>query len=289
MKLRCEPVPNRDYCKRCARMNRQCLISAPARRRQKTVHRVAELEKKIEALTSSLHALNGPGDYGPAPGEGPDERPPQLTDQQKAHSYITSDMKSIMFPNRDAAGLPGSDAHLDFTPSIEIEDYVDVIDRGIIHDELAYQVFDKYHSQLCRFIPIVVFPADVKAETMRHEKPMLFLAILAAASSAFQPELQLFLGDEFNQQIAQRVAFRGERSLELIQAMQVFILWYNGPRSRKELNFNQLIQMAATMAWDLGMGKRSRISVFQEKPLFPGSSTVEIRRTWLGCYYMCAR
>src|SRR5271156_2780528 len=59
LKVRCEPDDNNPpgSCKRCAKAGRQCVITAPTRKRQKkTDNRVAELEKKIDALTASLAA-----------------------------------------------------------------------------------------------------------------------------------------------------------------------------------------------------------------------------------------
>ncbi|KAI9717933.1 MAG: hypothetical protein M1812_004460 [Candelaria pacifica] len=59
LKVRCEPDLNKPEgaCRRCAKAGRQCIVTVPSRKRQKkTDSRVAELEKKIDALTASLHA-----------------------------------------------------------------------------------------------------------------------------------------------------------------------------------------------------------------------------------------
>ncbi|CZT03367.1 related to cercosporin resistance protein [Rhynchosporium graminicola] len=59
LKVRCEPDINNPEgpCKRCTKANRNCVITAPSRKRQKkTDSRVAELEKKINALTATLQA-----------------------------------------------------------------------------------------------------------------------------------------------------------------------------------------------------------------------------------------
>lgn len=56
---RCEPDPNNPNgdCKRCAKAGRTCIVTVPSRKRQKkTDSRVAELEKKIDALTETLKA-----------------------------------------------------------------------------------------------------------------------------------------------------------------------------------------------------------------------------------------
>jgi Fungal Zn(2)-Cys(6) binuclear cluster domain len=59
LKVRCELDINNPSgpCKRCTKANRNCVVTVPSRKRQKkTDSRVAELEKKIDALTASLHA-----------------------------------------------------------------------------------------------------------------------------------------------------------------------------------------------------------------------------------------
>lgn len=62
LKVRCEPDPVKGTCRRCAKAGRHCVVTAPSRKRQKkTDSRVAELEKKIDALTASLHATKAQG------------------------------------------------------------------------------------------------------------------------------------------------------------------------------------------------------------------------------------
>jgi len=57
--VRCEPDAENPTgtCRRCAKAHRECIFTAPTRKRQKrTDSRVAELEKKIDKLTASLNA-----------------------------------------------------------------------------------------------------------------------------------------------------------------------------------------------------------------------------------------
>lgn len=59
LKVRCEPAVDDGPCARCKKAGRQCVVTAPSRKRQrKTDSRVSELERKIDALTASLHAKN---------------------------------------------------------------------------------------------------------------------------------------------------------------------------------------------------------------------------------------
>ena len=77
LKVRCEPAPNGGPCKRCTKSGKQCTTTAPTRKRQKkTDSRVAELEKRIDALTqqsadlqASLHASKDSPSVGGSGGD----------------------------------------------------------------------------------------------------------------------------------------------------------------------------------------------------------------------------
>ncbi|KAI9680949.1 MAG: hypothetical protein M1829_001029 [Trizodia sp. TS-e1964] len=61
LKVRCDPVEDKPDgpCKRCARAGRNCVIIKASRKRQKKADtRVAELEKKIDALTATLQGVD---------------------------------------------------------------------------------------------------------------------------------------------------------------------------------------------------------------------------------------
>lgn len=68
LKVRCDQDPARPDvpCKRCAKAGRQCIVTQPTRRRQKKPDsRVAELERKLDALTAALQQQHqtGPSQY----------------------------------------------------------------------------------------------------------------------------------------------------------------------------------------------------------------------------------
>jgi len=55
LKVKCEPNPEDGRCKRCAKAGRNCVTSAPSRKRQKkTDSRVADLEKRIDDLQRQM-------------------------------------------------------------------------------------------------------------------------------------------------------------------------------------------------------------------------------------------
>ena len=276
MKIRCEPSEDGDSCKQCAKVHRECLVTEPRRKRQKTVHRVSELEKKIDALTASLQAKESVESRTKWTVSPKDSKPPD---------EAVGVAKSLL---NEYSTARGSDNTGPRQPGVPQQPYVDVIDQGIVDQDSAYRAFQRYHLEMCHFCPIVVFPAATTAEEIRTKRPYLFLSILTAAISKYKADKQADLCDELTFILADKIIYRGERSLELVQALLVLMLHYSRPRHQNELNFNQIIHMAATMALDLGMGRRSKKGVFKESLLFPGVSVAETRRTWLGCYYMCA-
>jgi hypothetical protein len=340
LKVKCEldDSNHSGSCKRCAKANRQCIVTAPSRKRQKkTDSRVAELEKKIDALTASLAARGGAGG-GPAEADHPGEpaiapahpsqagRPPAYGDQwhgppppsqvetispQNAqqgvkrkitndYDYFGGELHKLATPPYKPAA-PGSHYQPVYPDQSKLkhdpEDLapVDPVERGLVDLNTARKCFERYMAEMCEHLPIVVFPPGTNADEVRKNKPVLFLAVLAVASGTIRPDLQPKLISEITRTLADRVIFRGEKSLELVQTIQVTTCFYQPPEKYEELNFNQLIHIAAVMALDLGMGKRARRGApglwrpYENKRPLTDPNSVETRRCWLGCYYLCSK
>lgn len=171
------------------------------------------------------------------------------------------------------------------TPSNE---YFDVIDKKILDAATAAKIFSYYTSNMAGHMPIVVFPSDVTAGMIRKTKPTLFLAILSVASAQDYPQLQGTLTREIMRAYADRLICKHEKSLELIQALQVSTTWYS-----KDANFYQLIHMAATMGIELGMSTRTKTELCKDesraKSELVVKNTIDSKRAWLGCYFLCAK
>ncbi|EEY18896.1 conserved hypothetical protein [Verticillium alfalfae VaMs.102] len=150
-------------------------------------------------------------------------------------------------------------------------------------------------------LPAVLFPPAMTVGELRTTKPVLFLAVLAAASSETSA-LQRQLVRETMQVLAEKVVITGEKSLELVQALQLTTIWYWPPEHYEELKFYQLVHMAAVMAIDIGLGKRSAApqgitpygvyGVYayrhaqHRRTQLPDPQSLEARRAWLACYYL---
>ncbi|KAK2743894.1 hypothetical protein FQN57_004517 [Myotisia sp. PD_48] len=351
LKVRCDPDPDNldGPCKRCAKAGRRCVVTVPTRKRQKKGDsRVAELEKKIDALTASLRASRSKSHESIEHSAQRDQTegynnclPTRWLGQ---YSVRNDGRSSIPLSNRASPpGLAGSKRHFsgeirrgqnamgilaplnrslspsgegpspaaqsgsgggkewpvfDFgtTPKLRVDhEYADVIDRGVVDHEIALKAFDRYVTEMAPLMPAVVFPPGTTMAEIRREKPILFHSILSISVGSYAPSLQMPLVNEVHKLFAEHVIIRGEKSLELIQALILGCLWYMPPDHYEEIKIYQLIHMAAVMGMDLGMNRRSKSNsksaeimreIMGKKAPYIDPESLDGRRVWAGCYFM---
>ena len=373
LKVRCEPDPVKGTCRRCAKAGRQCLVTVPSRKRQKkTDGRVAELEKKIDALTASLHATkgqtvsesddgsveakgnsrlqtspsyirnngpsretplqnngtldwlpnpkrySGPSDgthkhssaYSTSPVAGRKRRISEFQDETEYSPAFDpravggnkrpaleldakpSTIHPLLMPESRKAPTPSAPPH---NPEIPDHEYADVVDRKILDASTAAEIFDHYTQNMAKHMPVVVIPHGTKAGEIRRTKPTLFLAILSVASGQVHTHHQRTLTREIFRVYADSIICKSEKSLELVQALQVSALWY-WPETEGDGKCYLLVHMAAIMAVELGMGKRPRAirershAVLREysRSKAPATDSMESKRAYLSTYFLSA-
>lgn len=169
----------------------------------------------------------------------PDSRHPSQTQSHTSPAYGLS---------RSPVGSVGSSTRFG-------TEYADIIDRGLLTMSKAVELFQRYVEQMAQHMPAVVFPPGTTAADVRKTKPVLFLSIMAASTTEMA-EVQRAIVKELMQVLAERVFIQGEKSVELVQALQLAVIWYWPPEHFEELKFYQLVHTAAVMAIDLGLGKR---------------------------------
>ena len=176
--------------------------------------------------------------------------------------------------------------------------------RQLVEPSLCEIVFRKYVDELAPVMPAVIFPAGTKANQVLETKPILFLCILAAAGvGILHADVMRDLATMISSTFADCVIRMVTRSIELVQALLVNMLWYNPAHHADQANFYQLVHVAACMAIDLGLGRRynpakarrgflglagTELRMPSGGFVIEDSDTVEARRTWLACYYLCA-
>ncbi|KAJ9485734.1 hypothetical protein VN97_g7614 [Penicillium thymicola] len=293
LKVRCDPDPAHPEgsCKRCAKARRTCVVTAPTRKRQKkTDSRVAELERKIDALTATLQASNSTGALFSG-GAGHQSQPSptgqrneqlvgrrwmggesKIAGSKRQHSGEVKDSSGrLLAPRYSRPGSPSAEqipsyaskywrkpVGGDSAPPPKSEagnEFADMIDRGIIDYTTANAAFERYIYQMAPEMPFVVFPPGTTMGEVRRNKPHLFLAIIAAAVGVFSPDAQTILVNETYRLIAEHVVIKGQKSLELVQTIMVCSIWYLPPDNFDEIKFYSLTHMAAVMAMELGLNR----------------------------------
>ncbi|KAL1636252.1 hypothetical protein SLS56_001231 [Neofusicoccum ribis] len=262
LKVRCDPqeenglISEISPCKRCLKSKKTCVTTAPTKKRTKKADtRVAELEKKVNELTARLgdnpaapyayashpdaplpEGAHGPADF--ADSARPEKRR-RMNDQEALMSNEVR--REIMF-DEHAEIAAAAHQRVENRPPQSDYSYISYEVDRCLNPEIAERV-------------------DTTAARLREEKPLLFLSILSAASFGCDPllpaETQRYLADLLQSWFAELIWRRQEKSLEIIQALVVCVLWYRPPVVYERHAFYMMTNSAITMALELGLGKRA--------------------------------
>lgn len=162
----------------------------------------------------------------------------------------------------------------------------DVIDRGILSIEDAEQLVAYYIHELASFFPLVVLPPTTTAAGLRQSKPVLFLSVIAATAISVDAGLAAVLNREMVRLYSERFFIEGEKSLELVQALLLMIIFYFPPASPLKLQFYQYTHIASTMALEIGLANKRRVKKSDRRNNPHDELLAEQARAVLGCYHL---
>lgn len=89
---------------------------------------------------------------------------------------------------------------------------------------LLAHLLQRYRT-MQHYFPFVVVLSSWDVPHMLNHRPTLFLAVVASAACHY-PVVQQALNEELKETLAQRVLVSGETSLELLQAVLVYLAWW---------------------------------------------------------------
>lgn len=306
-KVRClaNPDSTSNVCQRCAKAGRTCVFAPPVKRRQRkrTDVRVAELEKEIKKMQSALlkgnqgspsaasdhesaeectERDNGAEDLSPL--EPQRHGSTNTTTPTLTHSWPTVGAKS---PRDHSAEFPA--------PRHLLGPVDDIIDRGVINQKLAEEMLNLWRNELVAACPGIYVPKDWTAAQLRERKPSLFHAIMAAAAHANGSELSDKLHEEAVFYYARTAFINGEKSVQTIQALLVTVAFCSPPKTPGQLQIYQWVNMAASMALELGLASKPRTheqlpkrSIRSLQKISSPEELLEHCRTVLYLYIVCA-
>lgn len=316
-KVRCIQPDDSQPCVRCAKAGRQCLPTENPNKRQKRYdgRSVNDLEATLASLTNTLQrrqsreALDWTRDPAVArmmgsaapqsitvpsfPSLG--SSPEGLSNWQALHNPILTG--GVPLGRTYSSSLSSLSEHP--TPRTE------AMIGEIIDDDIASAVFEEFTTNMLPEFPFVVFPPGTTARDVWKNTPITFLAILDVSADGFcdveaSRRLRKLLVQAY---AAGLLGATADFSLALLQALIISATWHRAiepAQPGEQLDVYQISHAAANMAIIMGLGKSMRAQTWsgpmptQARRLRgPESkyqaSSLEARRIWLGCFYMCSK
>jgi hypothetical protein len=174
--------------------------------------RVAEMEEKINGIYSLL-ASNRPLVEGTTP-----PLPPSTFSLPEPSSSSRSSSQISLQPSIHP---PFSTTYQ--LPSVGFGQLHDAVTKGLVTFEEAEDGLEFFRTQAHRF-PFVIVSPRTTLDSLRREKPFLFLAILTFATQT-RPKLQAELELELRESLSKRVVVNMEKSLDILQGLLVYLAW----------------------------------------------------------------
>lgn len=168
---------------------------------------------------------------------------------------------------------------------------LDIVDRGLLTMSEAARLLEMYREEFAPHFPLTLIPQEQTAADLRRDQPLLFLAVMATASSKGRPELYTTLSTEVIQDYVSKVLINGQKSLEIVKAINITCAWYHPTDRWSTLKFYEYSHLASTVAMDIGLGERDSSMVPRDEAdmnMGPERLSRERKRTLLGCYAQCA-
>lgn len=226
-------------------------------------------------------------------------RIPEEDEESEESEDDHDDMKSS---GRDQSANSDDVRYMDYSPEllthgVSVPDFAfpagleeerqpveDVIDRGILSIEDAEQLVAYYIHELASFFPLVLLPPTTTAVSLRATKPVLFLSVIAATAISVDAGLAAVLNREIVRLYSERFFIEGEKSLELVQALLLMIVFYFPPASPLKLQFYQYTHIASTMALEIGLANKRRVK--SDRRTAHDETLAEQARAVIGCYHL---
>ena len=276
-KTRCIPVTGRNFCQACQKRSVPCIYPGPAGPHVRSSEKIADLQKKVAALTDILAA------------KGDVEHPLDEDALGAMQSLTTASSTVFRSPSQLHDRSPGRAQEVVRDKRYQESStatHLDVVDQGIIDIPSAELMFKHWTCSMHPYLPILNLPPSTTGEHLRERTPTLFSTILAVASPSILPSYEARLTKDLTHQLARQVFVLGHRSIELVQACLVYSHYYIAPPGSQPFSPTQYVSAAVAMISDLGLNYNS---ISRTRLKLGGHAVKEISRAWLACWYTASR
>ncbi|PYH74337.1 uncharacterized protein BO88DRAFT_430921 [Aspergillus vadensis CBS 113365] len=273
-KAKCTPQ-SANLCQRCARLGKSCtyldLPQTKRKQRQKAApSRVELLEKKVDQLLSQLATLtqqqNGQtlspdtSTNDSLPTNSNTNLPSSSHDSSSQGTPTDTDIAALLDAAKDPSHGP------DPPTSSVLAGQPSLVDRGLLSPAEAERMLTVFKADFAAKFPFVLIPHGETADRLRVREPFLFLCVVAATMGSAHP-LRKIVAEEIMNHVTSRIVARSERNLELLRGLLVHCAWYTYPAEKYHPRLLLLIQLCVAIVHDLGLHRRGRLGVDEQRAL----------------------
>ncbi|KAF2656875.1 hypothetical protein K491DRAFT_353305 [Lophiostoma macrostomum CBS 122681] len=291
-KVRCVPSETAGICQRCQKARVECIEHVARRRPTKprtvvqTPSRVAEMEKKLDKLSAIVTATPTPNPAHsaslPPVTTVPSQAAPERTHRNSTPGPVAPSPSVQAPPKPTFLPNPASTPESALTFWESINDTISGLGRldpvirsiSVIHMQLLLESY----WNMVDFFPFVSLPKETFCRDLLQQRPILMFSVLTAASYD-SSLLQLTLSREFRKVVMVKI-MNGEKSLDLLQGLLVFIAWHHHYMDTQAVSVHMLLQLCIGIAGDLGLDNIPASHATED------ARNREAKRAYLGCYYL---
>ncbi|KAH9219738.1 hypothetical protein DL95DRAFT_404483 [Leptodontidium sp. 2 PMI_412] len=268
-KSRCVYKSQAGICQKCEQNGTQCVVRSKAR-----------------PMRTRASGTSGPSSNAPSSTNNNSDFSLSLA---AVHSLDTS--KEIAALHRHHMDVFG-----DEEGAQSLEDPMDhgngepiVVEKRKVTLKQAEDLLLTYRAK-ASFFPFVKVAPEATVPSLSRTSPFLLLAILTSASIQ-DPLLHHQIDHEFKRVLSSKVLLQGQRSLDFLQGLLVYIAWYPVHVNPRDTTSFTYMNLAISLLTDLGLDREAPITktdgAVTSTDLVEGDHfTAAARRTYLGCYYM---
>ncbi|KAL4931419.1 Zn(II)2Cys6 transcription factor domain-containing protein [Aspergillus undulatus] len=272
-KAKCSPgVPER--CDRCTRTNKECVPSPPVRKRRAARisknSQVQKLEERIDGLVVLLQSAINPSSTSST-----------VEESQSSDTRLRSLLPEVLPRRHTAVNTVLINRQPSLSPaSLQLLDPTD-----------AEQTLDRFRNVMLPNLPFIVLSPSLSAQDLRQENPLLWMSIMAVASS--RPTQQSALSEEARAIFAREAYVAGSRSLDFLWAVLVFVTWDRFHTYGKCPSM-ALVHLAVAIMYDLaldkplsfdaGLGLMYDVKGMKKSSVAPRAPGLKEKRAVLGCF-----
>ena len=189
------------------------------------------MEEKLEGLLAlvAANATNQPAQATPATATQPPPAGPEILSE--IPSMLMPETHLVDFTSTYDTPSSSSKQSEQSVPQPQpvfaypiFDNLQDAISKGFITLGQAGDAIELFRSRQSAF-PFVVIPPNLSLDSLRRQRPFLFLAILCCGTEP-SFKLQQHIELELRENLSRRVLVNGEKSLDLLQGILVYLTWY---------------------------------------------------------------